>query len=204
MSTDAPTKEAVGDEQPKAADVVPADTVAQKAASDTKSEKATPSRSPRERKRRRVARRSDRARSEFDQKIVSIRRVTRVMGGGRRFSFSVSMIVGDRRGSVGVGVGKAADTALAIEKAARNAKKQMVKIPLTKEKRIPHDARAKYCASDIWIAPAPGRGLVAGSAVRVVLDLGGVKDVTGKILSRSKNHLNNARATVKALRQLKQ
>lgn len=165
--------------------------------------KRASTRPPRERRRRRVARRSDRARSEFDQKIISIRRVTRVMAGGRRFSFSVSMIVGDRRGSVGVGVGKATDTALAIEKAARNAKKHMVKIPLTKDKQIPHDAQAKYCASNVWIAPAPGRGLVAGGAVRVVLELGGVKDVTGKILSRSKNHLNNARATLKALKALK-
>lgn len=202
MSTETPTKEEAANEQPKAADVVSPDAGAQKAASETSSEKIA-SRPPRERRRRRVGRRGDRARSEFDQKIVSIRRVTRVMGGGRRFSFSVSMIIGDRKGSVGVGVGKAADTALAIEKAVRNAKKHMVKITLTKEKRVPHDARAKYCASDVWIAPAPGRGLVAGGAVRVVLDLGGVKDVTGKILSRSKNHLNNARATVKALRELK-
>ena len=156
-----------------------------------------------DKRRRRPARRNDRPRSEFDQKIVDIRRVTRVVAGGRRFSFSVTMIAGDRKGNVGVGIGKASDTSLAIEKAARNAKKHMVKLPLTKEKSIPHDIAAKYCASEVWLSPAPGKGLVAGGAVRTVLELGGVKDVTAKIYSRSKNKLNNARAAVKALDALK-
>ncbi|HEX9608860.1 MAG TPA: 30S ribosomal protein S5 [Candidatus Paceibacterota bacterium] len=153
-------------------------------------------------RRRRVARRQDRARSELDQKIVSIRRVTRVVAGGRRFNFSVAMIVGDRKGSVGVGTGKAGDTSLAIEKAVRDAKKHMVKIKITKDSRIPHDVEAKYAASVVWISPAPGRGLVAGGAARTVLDLAGVRDATAKILSRSKNHLNNARAVIKALEKL--
>lgn len=153
-------------------------------------------------RRRRVTRRQDRARSELDQKIISIRRVTRVVAGGRRFNFSVAMIVGDRKGSVGVGIGKAGDTALAIEKAVRDAKKHMAKIKLTKENCIPHDVEAKYSASEVWISPAPGRGLVAGGAARTVLDLAGVRDATAKILSRSKNHLNNARAVMKALAKL--
>jgi small subunit ribosomal protein S5 len=145
----------------------------------------------------------ERVRPEFDQKIVSIRRVTRVMAGGRRFSFSVSMVIGDKKGRVGVGIGKAGDTQLAIEKAVRDAKKNMITIPLTKEGRIPHDVHTKYAASEVMIMPAPGRGLVAGSSVRTVLELGGVKDVTAKIFSRSKNKLNNARAAVEALKQLK-
>jgi small subunit ribosomal protein S5 len=153
-------------------------------------------------RRRRNTRRSERVRSEFDQKIISIRRVTRVVAGGRRFSFSVAVVSGNRKGSVGVGIGKAGDTALAIEKATRDAKKHMVMIPLSKEKRITHDTKAKYCASHVWLAPAPGRGLVAGGAVRTVLELGGITDVAAKILSRSKNHLNNARATTRALAQL--
>lgn len=157
----------------------------------------------RQRRSRRGGRRDERARPEFEQKIVGIRRVTRVMAGGRRFSFSVSMVIGDKKGKVGVGVGKAGDTQLAIEKAFRNAKKNLVTIPLTKDQHIPHDVSAKYASSEIIIMPAPGRGLVAGSSVRTVLELAGVKDVTAKILSRSKNKLNNARAAVTALRELK-
>lgn len=145
----------------------------------------------------------ERVRPEFDQKIVSIRRVTRVMGGGRRFSFSVSMVIGDKKGKVGVGVGKAGDTQLAIEKAVRDAKKHMIVIPMNAEGNIPHDVHVKYASSEVMMMPAPGRGLVAGSSVRTVLELGGVKDVTAKIFSRSKNKLNNARAAVEALKQLK-
>jgi small subunit ribosomal protein S5 len=147
--------------------------------------------------------RQDRVRPEFDQKIIGIRRVTRVMAGGRRFSFSVSMVIGDKKGKVGVGVGKAGDTQLAIEKAARNAKKNMIVVPMNKEGHIPHDVHVKYASSEVMIIPAPGRGLVAGSSVRTVLELAGVKDVTAKIFSRSKNKLNNARAAVEALKQLK-
>lgn len=147
--------------------------------------------------------RQDRVRPEFDQKIVSIRRVTRVMAGGRRFSFSVSMVIGDKKGKVGVGIGKAGDTQLAIEKAVRDAKKNMIIVPMDKNSHIPHDVHVKYASSEVMIMPAPGRGLVAGSSVRTVLELAGVKDVTAKIFSRSKNKLNNARAAVEALKQLK-
>src|SRR3989344_2564287 len=108
--------------------------------------------------------RPERVRPEFDQKIISIRRGTRVMAGGRPFSFSVSM---------------------------------------NKEGHIPHDVHTKYASSEVMMMPAPGRGLVAGSSVRTVLEHAGVKDVTAKIFSRSKNKLNNARAAVEALKQLK-
>ncbi|MDP2650249.1 MAG: 30S ribosomal protein S5 [bacterium] len=141
-------------------------------------------------------------RPEFDQKIINIRRVTRVMAGGRRFSFSVAMVIGDKKGRVGVGLGKAADTALAIEKAIRNAKKHMLTLTLTPGKSIAHDVAAKYGSSEVQVRPAKGRGLVAGSAVRTVLELGGVSDVTAKVQSRSKNKLNIARAAVRALKQL--
>jgi len=147
--------------------------------------------------------RPERVKPEFDQKIVSIRRVTRVMAGGRRFSFSVSMVIGDKKGKVGVGIGKAGDTQLAIEKAVRDAKKNMLQVPMDAEGRIPHDVHVKYASSEVMIMPAPGRGLVAGSSVRTVLELAGVKDVTAKIFSRSKNKLNNARAAVEALKELK-
>jgi small subunit ribosomal protein S5 len=155
-----------------------------------------------DRRPRRQPRRDDRVRSEFDQKIISIRRVTRVMAGGRRFNFSVSMVIGNKKGKVGVGIGKAGDTQLAIDKAIRNARKNMIEIPLNKHQHIPHDVHVKVASSEVMIMPAPGRGLVAGSSVRTVLELGGVKDVTAKIFSRSKNKLNNARAAVAALKKL--
>ncbi len=155
-----------------------------------------------ERRPRRGAR-PERTKPEFDQKIISIRRVTRVMGGGRRFSFSVAMVIGDKRGKVGVGIGKAGDTQLAIEKAIRNAKKNMIVVTMNKDSHIPHDVHVKYASSEVMMMPAKGRGLVAGSSVRTVLELAGVKDITAKIFSRSKNKLNNARAAVEALKQLK-
>lgn len=147
--------------------------------------------------------RPERVKPEFDQKIISIRRVTRVMAGGRRFNFSVAMVLGDKNGKVGVGIGKAGDTQLAIEKAMRDAKKCMITIPMNKDSHIPHDVHVKYASSEVMIMPAPGRGLVAGSSVRTVLELGGVKDVTAKIFSRSKNKLNNARAAIEGLKKLK-
>ncbi len=141
-------------------------------------------------------------RSEFAQKLVNIRRVARVMAGGRRFNFSVAIVLGDKKGRVGIGLGKAADTALAIEKATRDAKRHMISVGLTKTRSIPHEVSAKHCASVVGIRPSPGRGLVAGSSVRTVLEYAGVTDVTAKLLSRSKNPLNNARAAIEALKQV--
>jgi small subunit ribosomal protein S5 len=129
--------------------------------------------------------------------------VARVIAGGRRFSFSAAIVVGDRRGRVGVGIGKGADTALAIEKAMRDAKKNMITVKTTKAMSIPHDVEAKSSSGIVLVRPAPNRGIVAGSSVKVVLELAGVHDVTAKILSSSKNKLNIARATLKALAQLK-
>ncbi len=136
--------------------------------------------------------------------MIQIRRVTRVVSGGRRFAFSVALVAGNRKGSVGVGIGKAADTAAAIEKATKNAKKNMIKVRLTNEMMIPHEVEAKEASACVMIMPAPGRGMVAGSSVRNVLDLAGIKNVRAKILSGSKNKLNNARAAVKALGQIRE
>jgi len=144
-----------------------------------------------------------RERSEFDQKIIALRRVARVVAGGRRFSFSAVVVAGDRKGRVGVGVGKGIDTALAMDKAFRDAKKNMVRIKTTDTNSIPHDVDAKYNASVIELRPSPARGLVAGSSVRTVLEFAGITDITAKIHSRSKNKINNARATVEALKQLR-
>lgn len=151
---------------------------------------------------RRGPRREARVKPEFDQKIVSLRRVTRVMGGGRRFSFSVALVAGNRKGMVGVGQGKATDTPLAIEKAFRDAKKNMITVNTTKNMSIPHDVEAKYAASVVKIMPAPGKGILAGSSVRTVIEMAGLKDVGAKLLSRSKNSANNAYVAIKALQKL--
>jgi small subunit ribosomal protein S5 len=125
------------------------------------------------------------------------------MAGGRRFSFSVTVVIGDKKGRVGVGLGKGADTALAIDKAVRSAKKALVTIPLTQSRSIAHDVKARYASSEVEIIPSKGRGLVAGSAMRTVLEYAGVTDVVAKIQTRSKNKLTIARATVEALKSLR-
>lgn len=152
-----------------------------------------------EKRNRRGGQAFQKVKPEFDQKIVSIRRVTRVVAGGRRFSFSVALVAGDKKGSVGLGLGKAGDTALAINKAFRNAKKNMVRLKLTKTFSIPFELQAKYSSAEVVLMPNKGRGLVAGSVVRDIVKLAGVKDITGKILSGTKNKLNNAKAVMKAL-----
>lgn len=151
---------------------------------------------------RKGPRRESKVKPEFDQKIISIRRVTRVVTGGRRFSFSVAVVAGNRKGSVGVGLGKAGDTSIAIEKALRDAKKNMVTVSLNKYQSIPHEVKAKFSASRVTIMPAPGRGIIAGSSVRSVLELAGIKNVSAKIRSGSKNKINNARVAIEALRML--
>ncbi len=148
-------------------------------------------------------RREARVKPEFDQKLIGIRRVTRVVTGGRRFSFSVGVVIGDRKGRVGVGMGKAGDTPVAIDKAVRDARKNMIKVNLTKSGSVPHDAKAKFSGSQVVIMRAPGKGVLAGSSARVVLEMAGIKEVSAKFFSRSKNKINNAKATVKALEMMK-
>lgn len=135
--------------------------------------------------------------------MINIRRVARTVAGGRRFSFSVAIIIGNKKGRVGVGLGKAGDTTLAIDKATRDAKKHMITLNLTKDSSIPHEVSAKFNASRVTLMPARGRGLVAGSSVRPVLELAGVSNIVAKVHSGSKNGLNNARAAIAALKTLK-
>jgi small subunit ribosomal protein S5 len=142
---------------------------------------------------------AERPKPEFDQKMLDIRRVTRVVAGGRRMSFAVTMVIGDRKGSVGVGTGKSIDTALAIAKALKNARKHMIKIKTTKDMSIPHEVSAKYTSSHVALMPNRGKGLVAGSAARTILTLAGLTNVTAKFHSGTKNKLNNARAVMQAL-----
>ncbi len=141
----------------------------------------------------------EKVKPEFEQKILDIRRVTRVVSGGRRFSFSVAVVAGDKNGRVGLGSGKASDTSLAIEKAFKDAKKNMITLKLTKNKSITHDVTEKFASSRIFLMPNRGRGLIAGSSARVILALAGVTDVTAKFLSGSKNKLNNGKVAMKAL-----
>lgn len=145
----------------------------------------------------------ERAKPEFDQKVIDIRRVTRVVSGGRRMSFAVALAIGDKKGSIGLGTGKGGDTALAMAKALRVARKNMFRIATTKDNSIAHEVSAKYGSSRVVIMPNRGKGLVAGSTVREMLTLGGIKNVTAKIHSGSKNKLNNSRATYQALYQLR-
>jgi small subunit ribosomal protein S5 len=147
-------------------------------------------------------RRGPRPKPEFDQKIINIRRVTRVMAGGRRFSFSVAMLIGDKKGRVGFGLGKSSDTSLAINKAVQDAKKNMVSISRTKDMSIPHEVEAKFKASRVWLTPNKDKGLVAGASIRDIFNLAGMTNITTKIFSRSKNPINTVRATMAALAKL--
>src|SRR3989338_11086170 len=135
---------------------------------------------------RRPSRRDARVKPEFEQKIVSLRRVTRVMAGGRRFNFSVCLVAGNKKGSVGVGQGKASDTQLAIEKAFRDAKKNMIAVNTTKEMSIPHEVEAKFSASRVKIMPVRGKGILAGSSVRAVVELAGLREIAANLFSKKK------------------
>jgi small subunit ribosomal protein S5 len=145
--------------------------------------------------------RAPREKPEFDSKTISIRRVTRVVSGGRRFSLSVALVAGDRNGRIGLGTGKAMDTQIAIEKALKSAKRNMMTLKLTKQKSLPHDIDAKFKSARVMLMPNKGRGLIAGSSARTILALAGINNATAKFYSGTKNKLNNARATFEALRQ---
>lgn len=141
--------------------------------------------------------------SEFEQKILELARVTRVTKGGKRMRFRTCLLIGDRKGRVGLGVAKGADVQISIEKAFRQAKKNIVHVPLTND-TIPHEVSAKFGAAKIMLKPAPeGTGLKSGGATRMVLTLAGVPNAVSKILGTS-NKINNAKATFLALRALKQ
>jgi len=140
--------------------------------------------------------------SDLSEKVVFINRSSKVVKGGRRFSFSALIVVGDKRGRVGVGLGKAGEVADAIRKAGEVAKTQMVKINL-KENTIPHEIISHYCGAHILLRPAsPGTGVIAGKTVRAVLESVGIKDVLSKSLG-SKNPANVVKATLQALQRLR-
>ncbi|TSA44106.1 30S ribosomal protein S5 [bacterium] len=141
--------------------------------------------------------------SEFRDKVLEVRRVTRVMAGGKRFSFRATVVMGDQKGRVGVGIAKGLDVAAAVEKGKRQAQKNMIFVTLKDNRTVPHDVEAKYGAARVRIKPArPNHGLIAGGSARVVLEMVGIKDISAKILGRTTNKLSNAMATVEALKKL--
>lgn len=143
-----------------------------------------------------------RERPEFEQKLLDLARVTRVVKGGRRFRFRATLVIGNRKGSVGVGVAKGSDVSDSIQKAYNDAKKSMINVNLDGN-TIPHDISKKLGSAKVMLKPASeGRGIIAGGAVRAVVDLAGIRDIVSKSLGSS-NKLNVARATVEALRELK-
>lgn len=140
---------------------------------------------------------------EFKERVLDLRRVARVVAGGKRFRFRATLVIGDEKGRVGIGLGKGADVAQAVAKAKTDAKKNIFVVPL-KGRTILHEVEAKFSAARVRLKPAvSGHGLKAGGAVRVVLSLAGVRDITAKCLGRTPNKLTNALATMEALKKLK-
>lgn len=137
------------------------------------------------------------------ERVLEIRRVTRVVAGGKRFRFRALVVIGNESGQVGVGVAKGLDVAQAIDKARTAAKKNIIKINLNRDTII-HEVEAKFSAARVRLKPAgAGHGLRAGGATRAVLALAGVKNITAKALGNTSNKLTNALATIEALKKLK-
>lgn len=144
----------------------------------------------------------ERPKEEFEQRILDVARVTRVMKGGKRMSFRVCVVIGDKKGRVGLALGKGADVTLAVNKAVNKAKKNIIQVPIIRD-TIPHVVLSKFGSAKILIKPASqGRGVIAGGVVRVILDLAGINNITSKILGTN-NKVNNAKGTILALSSLR-
>ncbi|MBL7150572.1 30S ribosomal protein S5 [Candidatus Microgenomates bacterium] len=139
---------------------------------------------------------------EFEEKVVHVRRVSKKTKGGDRIGFSVLVVVGDKKGRVGAALGKAPDIRSAIQKAMSDAKRHLIEVPL-KQGTIPHEVRVKRGAAEVLLKPGlPGRGIIAGGAVRSVVEAVGVKSIVSKILG-TRNKISNVYATIEALKKLK-
>jgi len=148
---------------------------------------------------KREFRKPEREKKIYEDKIISISRITKVTKGGRIFRFSATVAVGDRKGKVGIGTGKSKEIPVAVSKAIKKAEKNIVKIDLVDNRTISHEATGVVGAAKVMIRPAkPGRGIISGGASRIVLELAGVKDVVSKSLG-SNTQINTAKATIKAL-----
>jgi len=140
---------------------------------------------------------------EFESKHLDLARIAHMKAGGRRFRFRAVVVVGNKTGKVGIGVAKGLDVAHAVEKATRSAKKDLIQVPIVADS-IPHETYAKFGAARVLLKPQrKGRGVVAGGTVRVICNLAGIKNISSKILGRTGNKLNNAKATILALKNLK-
>ncbi|MBL7053924.1 30S ribosomal protein S5 [Patescibacteria group bacterium] len=140
----------------------------------------------------------DRNVREYEQQLVDLARVTRVVKGGKRMRFRACLVIGNKKGKIGVGVAKGLDVAIAVQKAMKKATKEIKEIKIVNH-TIPHAIKIKHKSARILLRPAKqGHGIVAGGVVRIVLTLVGIENVTAKILG-SKNKINNVRATIKAL-----
>ena len=141
--------------------------------------------------------------SEFNSKVLDIARVTRVTRGGKRFSFRATVVVGDGKGKVGIGVAQGRDVAQSVQKATNQARKNMIDIPL-KKFTIPHQVWFKYHSAVVMLKPMPpGSGVKAGGPVRTIVKLAGIENITAKLIERTNNKINIARATIGALANLK-
>lgn len=140
--------------------------------------------------------------TSFSERVIKVRRVVKVVKGGKKLSFSAIVVLGDERGTVGVGVGKGSDTFKAIGKGRSAAHKNMIKVNLTTSNSIPHETRGRFGAADVMLKPSsPGSGVIAGGAVRAVVELAGIKNILSKQFG-SDNLLNNARATINGLKSV--
>jgi small subunit ribosomal protein S5 len=154
-------------------------------------------------KKRKSNRQKDKETSNWQERVVQIRRVSKVVKGGKKLSFRAIVVVGNEKGHVGVGAGKAGDVIGAVKKAVADAKKHLVKVVITKSSSITHLTNGTSGGSKVLVRPAaPGTGVIAGGAVRTVLELAGIKNILAKQLG-SNNPLNNARATLEALKGLR-
>lgn len=139
---------------------------------------------------------------EFESRLLDLARVARVTAGGKHFRFRAAVIVGNRGGKVGFGIAKGRDVQQAIEKATKKAMKNLIEIVL-KNETIPFDIKVKYHSAKLFLKPQKkGRGIVAGGVVRIICDLAGIPNITGKLLSKTNNKINIARATLKALKMM--
>ncbi|MEK7084178.1 MAG: 30S ribosomal protein S5 [Patescibacteria group bacterium] len=144
-----------------------------------------------------------REKSEFDQQVIDLSRVTRVTKGGKHLSFRACVLIGDRHGRIGFGLDKGKDVQMAVEKAVNQAKKHLIRVPIIRG-TIPHRVEAKFKSGRVMIKPAPpGSGIIAGSSLRSVLEMAGIQNASAKMISKTHNRVVNLKATFEALQKFR-